>query len=105
VIRSNGGYSLPSSIAPLVSVVGELVRFPRIRTYQLVEAPRQQGDDEFNACGAQCAGFTTPAVLQSRCVGVFVICHGLRSVKVSHPTARLPHRNCLIGSTGTATSL
>ena len=71
IIRTSSGYSLPASVARYVSYVGELIRFPRIRTSRVVTPTIADDPTEspFNACGLRgCAGFTTPAVLQERCV-------------------------------------
>ena len=63
-------YSLPDSVARHVSVVGELVRFPRMRfaakelvtTELLASAPNASVAAEWSACGASNAKYANPHV-------------------------------------------
>jgi hypothetical protein len=62
IIRSANGYSLPATIAPLVSFVDGMLRFPYLNTPIIIDEPRPvgEGDDQpFQACGATCAGYTS----------------------------------------------
>ena len=68
IIRTTNGYSLPEAVASYVSFVGELIRFPYVPNKQVIMGPLTTGDPSFEACGAACAGYTTPEVLQERCV-------------------------------------
>jgi len=68
IIRAARAYSLPSSIAPHVSVVAPLARFPR------VDRPRLVGDSEEdaessgwdNGCSWGCSNKVTPKILTQR---------------------------------------
>lgn len=60
-------YFLPAEVADHVLLVGDIVRFPALRS-----APKSYGsevsvgaDTEFSSCGTKCNGFTTPDVLKS----------------------------------------
>lgn len=73
VIRAVSPYSLPASVARVIALVAELLRFPTVR--HLSSTPNRLSsnanttttdDDPFNACGKACAGFTTPTVLAQR---------------------------------------
>jgi hypothetical protein len=66
VSRVTKPYHLPEELANVVSVVDNIMRFPAIR-----QSPQSIGyeenvstDSEFNSCGTQCAGNTTPDVLK-----------------------------------------
>jgi hypothetical protein len=37
IIRTSNGYSLPASIAPSVSVVADLIRFPHHRKHKVLQ--------------------------------------------------------------------
>jgi hypothetical protein len=56
-----------------VALVSEVLRFPTVRHLPSSTAPARpanassdEDEDPFNACGDECAGFTTPAVLAQR---------------------------------------
>lgn len=75
IIRAVSPYSLPASVARVVSLVSELLRFPSVRHLPSSSRPPasnttsiddDERDDPFNACGPACAGFTTPTVLAQR---------------------------------------
>jgi len=82
IIRAISPYSLPESIAPLVSFVSELLRFPAIRALPFVPSASREGaftpdrtafnasappsDAAFQTCGQDCAGYVTPQVLADR---------------------------------------
>lgn len=70
IIRAVSPYGLPASVARVVALVAEVLRFPAVR--DLPSRRPSNGtavtddDDPFQACGDACAGFTTPAVLAQR---------------------------------------
>jgi len=66
LLRANKGYSLPSDIASVVSLVDDIVRLPTVRRSLITEPSTNStlSADPFSSCGAKCNGFTTPAVLQ-----------------------------------------
>jgi len=68
VIRAGEPYSLPASIGPYVSFVGELLRLPAINRPQVVNEVKEvePEDTPFSACGSACSGYTTPEVLKQR---------------------------------------
>jgi len=69
LIRTGAPYHLPDSVAEKVSMVGEMVRLPRVDASSIQPASsnlRAGADPEFGACGLKCSGKTTPAVLQAR---------------------------------------
>ena len=67
VIRAVKAYSLPSDVAKHVSVVGDLVRFPRLKPAALVQEahPTEAVDDDsaWTKCGSSYSGFVNPHVL------------------------------------------
>mmetsp|Transcript_35317 Transcript_35317/g.108408 ORF Transcript_35317/g.108408 Transcript_35317/m.108408 type:complete len:587 (+) Transcript_35317:95-1855(+) len=70
-IRATSPYSLPSNVAAHVSLVGELLRLPRLKRPELVQFPakkseRASNDDVWSACGAEYNEYTNPAVLAAR---------------------------------------
>lgn len=74
IIRAVSPYSLPASVARVVALVAEVLRFPAVRDLPsrrpsngtAVTDADADDDDPFQACGDACAGFTTPAVLAQR---------------------------------------
>ena len=69
VIRVGEAYSLPAAVAAHVSLVSELVRFPRLRRSDLVAeavdaAPNATG--AWAKCGAKNGAYTNPYVLAER---------------------------------------
>jgi len=74
VIRATKPYHVPSAIADEVSIVENLIRFPRLEFVPTTIGDRYappafeglEADDEFGSCGSKCSGYTTPAVLQKR---------------------------------------
>mmetsp|Transcript_17352 Transcript_17352/g.29335 ORF Transcript_17352/g.29335 Transcript_17352/m.29335 type:complete len:565 (+) Transcript_17352:65-1759(+) len=58
-------YYLPEEVASVVNIVGDIMRFPSIRSSLPTYGAELKSDDEFSSCGAKCSGFTTPDVLQS----------------------------------------
>lgn len=67
IFRIATPYSLPASVADVVSVVDDIMRFPSvsrpIQSYG-AEEPSTKSDDPFAACGSKCNGYTTPEVLE-----------------------------------------
>jgi hypothetical protein len=58
-------YYLPEEIANVVNLVDDILRFPSIRTTQLISgAEDSRLNDEFSSCGTKCSGYTTPDVLK-----------------------------------------
>lgn len=71
VVRAASPYSLPASVARVVALVAEVLRFPAVRHLPSrrpapANATISDDSDPFQACGDACAGFTTPAVLAQR---------------------------------------
>ena len=70
VIRAVKAYSLPADVAKHVSVVGDLVRFPRLKPAALVQEahPTEAVDDDsaWTKCGSSYCGFVNPHVLAER---------------------------------------
>jgi hypothetical protein len=73
VIRAVKAYSLPTEVAKHVAVVGDLVRFPRLKPASLVqqiESPKQfyfmDDDSAWTKCGSSYSGFVNPHVLAER---------------------------------------
>ena len=73
-------YSFPADVAKHVSVVGDLVRFPRLKPASLIqEVILQETNDDDSAwtkCGASYSGFVNPHVLAER--------YGFEFPKLSH---------------------
>jgi len=68
IVRASAGYFLPAALAADVTMVGELLQFPRLwpRAPQAAASARRKGRWG-NACDAPgCAGLVTPAVLAER---------------------------------------
>ena len=72
LLRSPSGYSLPAHVAEEVTMVGELLQFPRLRTNPAkkeaagtVESTPADGSWP-NSCPSECADKVNPAVLASR---------------------------------------
>lgn len=69
IIRAVSPYSLPASVARVVALVAEVLRFPTVRDLPSrrpsngTAVTGADDDDPFQACGDACTGFTTPAVL------------------------------------------
>lgn len=68
---AESSYSLPTAVAMHVSVVGELVRFPRLRENIMRNILNEtelttKGEDEWIECGAKFSEYTNPFVLASR---------------------------------------
>jgi hypothetical protein len=70
VIRATEPYHVADEIAPYVSLVEGLVRFPKFefkptRIGEAYRPPAFEGleGSEFDSCGSSCSGFTTPDVL------------------------------------------
>ena len=80
VIRAVKAYSLPTEVAKHVSVVGDLVRFPRLKPAALVQEahPTEAVDDDsaWTKCGSSYSGFVNPHVLAER--------YGFEFPKLSH---------------------
>ncbi|CAM9298361.1 unnamed protein product [Ectocarpus fasciculatus] len=68
ILRITGPYSLPASVALVVSIVDDIMRFPTIRDRLITRHVESNatGSDAFDSCGSGCSGFTTPEVLQQR---------------------------------------
>ena len=71
VIRAVQHYSLPEDVAKHVSVVGDLVRFPRLKPASLVKevVPQEEttnDDSAWTRCGSSYSGFVNPHVLAER---------------------------------------
>lgn len=65
ITRASGVYHLPEDVASHISVVGELLQFPRLRLPSLTNLKGTGGWP--NACSAAgCNGLVTPAVLAER---------------------------------------
>lgn len=70
VVRAEGSYHLPSTIADSVALVENVIRFPHIPKVPVAEEKPSfelelGADAEFNSCGSTCGGLTTPAVLKA----------------------------------------
>ena len=80
VIRAVKAYSLPADVAKHVAVVGDLVRFPRLKPASLIQEahPTEAVDDDsaWTKCGASYSGFVNPHVLAER--------YGFEFPKLSH---------------------
>ena len=83
VIRAVQAYSLPEDVAKHVSVVGDLVRFPRLKPASLVQEVEPQemragldDDSAWTKCGSSYSGFVNPHVLAER--------YGFEFPKLSH---------------------
>lgn len=64
ILRASSTYSLPAAIAAHVTLVGELLQFPRMR---LPELQNLKGVGAWpDACGNSCPGLVTPQVLAQR---------------------------------------
>lgn len=68
ILRVTRPYSLPASVALVVSIVDDILRFPTIRDRLITRQSDSNATstDAFDSCGSKCSGFTTPAVLQQR---------------------------------------
>mmetsp|Transcript_17099 Transcript_17099/g.45517 ORF Transcript_17099/g.45517 Transcript_17099/m.45517 type:complete len:578 (+) Transcript_17099:116-1849(+) len=68
ILRATRHYALPADVAELVSMVGELLQFPRLRSKDLEGQPNVGGSGQWpNACSTRaCAGLVTPEVLATR---------------------------------------
>lgn len=68
ILRVTKSYSLPASVALVVSIVDDILRFPTIRERLMtrVASNVSTSDDAFDSCGSKCSGFTTPEVLKQR---------------------------------------
>ena len=67
LLRITQPYSLPETIANVVNLVDDILRFPSISNTRLIRPGSKNGQDpEFSSCGSRCSGFTTPDVLKSR---------------------------------------
>jgi len=65
ILRASDHYSLPAEVAVYVSMVGELLQFPRWKLKSLTNL--KGGGSWFNSCDANgCKGLVQPAVLQER---------------------------------------
>jgi len=68
IVRANQAYSLPVEIAEHVSIVGDIIRFPRLRNKLQIEEASPDGaetGDEWSTCGSKYSAYTNPAVLAS----------------------------------------
>ena len=75
IFRITQPYYLPEEVARVVSLVDDILRFPKLRESE-VHAPKDKDtvglnvgvneDDAFGSCGERCMGSTTPQVLQER---------------------------------------
>ena len=65
ILRITKPYFLPESVASVVSVVDDIMRFPYIKKPLLSSGAEATASDEFSSCGAKCNGYTTPDVLKS----------------------------------------
>lgn len=72
IIRVAGPYSLPETIAPLVSLVAELIRFPNLRKIELRmpafgdNSRVNESTSAWEQCGSSYDTYTNIAVLQER---------------------------------------
>lgn len=68
ILRATRHYALPADVAEHVSMVGELLQFPRLRSKGLEGQANVGGSGQWpNACSTgACAGLVTPAVLAQR---------------------------------------
>jgi len=68
IVRAKSQYSLPAELAKDVTVVGELLQFPRLRRGELSGLPSLVEETSFpDGCKASgCSGKVTPAVLAAR---------------------------------------
>ena len=74
VLRITQPYYLPAEVADVVSLVDDILRFPKLRESRLHNSPVKadgnyaavEGDDAFSSCGDRCMEATTPSVLQER---------------------------------------
>jgi len=68
ILRVTRPYSLPASVALVVSIVDDILRFPTIRERLITRQVESNAtsDDAFDSCGSKCSGFTTPDVLKQR---------------------------------------
>jgi len=64
IVRATQPYYLPASVAGVVALVDDIIRFPSIRRVALYPAANSTSTSPFDSCGQSCSGFTTPAVLQ-----------------------------------------
>jgi len=65
ILRASQHYSLPADVAEFVSMVGELLQFPRLKSTSLSNL--QGGGSWPNSCAASgCNGLVQPAVLMER---------------------------------------
>jgi tripeptidyl-peptidase-1 len=80
VIRAVKTYSLPADVAKHVSVVGDLVRFPRLKPASLIQEAHPveatNDDSAWTKCGSSYSGFVNPHVLAER--------YGFEFPKLSH---------------------
>lgn len=66
VIRAMSAYSLPSSIASNVYIVGDVVELPSFRSANVVDLPTEEPSVDWpQQCGSTCSSSVTPAVLKA----------------------------------------
>ena len=71
ILRITKPYYLPEEVAQVVSLVDDIIRFPKLREpiVRPISSPSNitvGADEAFNSCGAKCSFTTTPQVLQER---------------------------------------
>lgn len=69
IVRASSGYFLPADVAEGVTMIGELLQFPRMRPRSLVVkvgAGKGKGSWPNECDAAGCSGLVTPAVLAER---------------------------------------
>jgi subtilase family serine protease len=71
ILRITKPYYLPEEVAQVVSLVDDILRFPKLREpgVRSISSPSNitvGSDEAFNSCGPKCYGATTPQVLQER---------------------------------------
>jgi len=66
IVRASGHYHLPDDIAPHVSLVGEMLQFPRLRLKKLQGLKAGAGSWPNGCAASGCNGLVTPQVLAQR---------------------------------------
>jgi len=67
IVRASSSYSLPAEVAKDLTMIGELVQFPRLRGHKLGLQSTVEDTTWDNGCKATgCAGKVTPAVIAKR---------------------------------------
>jgi len=66
VVRATSAYSLPSSLAAKLYIVGDVVELPSFRSANMVELPTEEPSASWpQQCGSSCGSSVTPDVLKA----------------------------------------